>query len=159
MQTITPFLWYDGDAEEAVSLYTSIFPDSRVVSEMRQGEAGPNEPGSVLSITFELNGQTLHAMNGGPGQPFNMAVSLMVEANTQDEIDRYYDVLVSGGGEALPCGWVKDRFGLHWQVTPRRLMELMSHEDPDVAKRAAEAMFTMTKIDIAALESAVKGAE
>jgi len=138
-------------------LYTSIFPNSRVVSEMRQGEAGPNEPGSVLSITFELDGQRLHAMNGGPGQPFNMSVSLMIEANTQDEIDRYYDGLAAGGGEALPCGWVKDRFGLHWQVTPRRLMELMSHEDPGVAKKAAEAMFAMTKIDIAALEAAVRG--
>jgi len=157
MQTITPFLWYDGNAEEAVRLYTSIFPDSRVVSEMRQGEAGPNEPGSVLSITFELNGQRLHAMNGGPGQPFNMSVSLMIEANTQDEIDRYYDALAASGGEALPCGWVKDRFGLHWQVTPRRLMELMSHEDPAIASNAAQAMFQMTKIDIAALEAAVRG--
>ncbi len=156
MQSITPFLWYDGNAEEAVELYTSVFPNSRVVSVMRQGEAGPNEPGSVLSITFELNGQTLHAMNGGPGQPFNMSISLMVEANTQDEIDRYYDGL-SGGGEALPCGWVKDRFGLHWQVTPKRLMQLMSHEDAGVAKKAAEAMFQMTKIDIAALEEAVGG--
>ncbi|MFI4892934.1 MAG: VOC family protein [Phycisphaerales bacterium JB058] len=157
MQTITPFLWYDGNAEEAVRLYTSVFPDSRVVSEMRQGEAGPNEPGSVLSITLELNGQRLHAMNGGPGQPFNMSVSLMVEANTQDEIDRYYDGLAAEGGEAMPCGWVKDRFGLHWQVTPRRLMELMSHEDPAIASKAAQAMFQMTKIDLAALEAAVKG--
>jgi len=157
MQSITPFLWYDGNAEEAVELYTSVFPNSRVVSVMRQGEAGPNEPGSVLSITFELNGQTLHAMNGGPGQPFNMSISLMVEANTQDEIDRYYDGLSAGGGEALPCGWVKDRFGLHWQVTPERLMQLMSHEDAGVAKKAAEAMFQMTKIDITALEEAVGG--
>ena len=157
MQTIAPFLWYDGNAEEAVRLYTSVFPDSRVVSEMRQGEAGPNEPGSVLSITFELNGQRLHAMNGGPGQPFNMSVSLMIEANTQDEIDRYYDGLAAEGGEAMPCGWVKDRFGLHWQVTPRRLMELMSHEDPAIASNAAQAMFQMTKIDLAALEAAVKG--
>lgn len=157
MQSITPFLWYDGNAEEAVELYTSVFPNSRVVSVMRQGEAGPNEPGSVLSITFELNGQTLHAMNGGPGQPFNMSISLMVEANTQDEIDRYYDGLAADGGEALPCGWVKDRFGLHWQVTPNRLMQLMSHEDAGVAKKAAEAMFQMTKIDIAALEEAVGG--
>lgn len=157
MQSITPFLWYDGKAEEAVELYTSVFPNSRVVSVMRQGEAGPNEPGSVLSITFELNGQTLHAMNGGPGQPFNMSISLMVEANTQEEIDRYYDGLSADGGEALPCGWVKDRFGLHWQVTPKRLMQLMSHEDSGVAKKAAEAMFQMTKIDIAALEEAVGG--
>ena len=137
-------------------MYTSIFPNSRVVSEMRQGEAGPNEPGSVLSITFELDGQRLHAMNGGPGQPFNMSVSLMIEANTQDEIDRYYDGLAAGGGEALPCGWVKDRFGLHWQVTPKRLMELMSHEDPAIASKAAHAMFQMTKIDIDTIEKAAK---
>ncbi len=157
MLKIAPFLWYDGKAEEAVELYTSVFPNSRVVSVMRQGEAGPNEPGSVLSITFELDGQRLHAMNGGPGQPFNMSVSLMVEANTQAEIDRYYEGLCANGGEPQPCGWLMDRFGLRWQITPRRLMELMSHKDQAVAAKAAQAMFTMTKIDLAALEAAVKG--
>ncbi len=157
MQKITPFLWYDGQAEEAVELYTSIFPNSRTVSVMRQGEAGPNEPGSVLAITFELDGQTLHAMNGGPGQPFNMSISLMIEANTQAEIDRYYDGLSAGGGEPQPCGWVRDRFGLSWQVTPKRLMELMSHKDPAIAAKAAQAMFQMKKIDLASLEAAVKG--
>ncbi|MFN8132382.1 MAG: VOC family protein [Solirubrobacteraceae bacterium] len=154
MPPITPCLWFDGDAEAAVELYTSIFDNSRILRTMRYAEGGRGEAGSVMAVDFELDGQPFMALNGGPGHPFTQAISLQVPCDTQEEIDRYWDALRAGGGQEVVCGWLEDRFGLSWQVFPRRLTELMSDEDPDVARRATEAMLAMKKIDLAAIEAA-----
>lgn len=154
MPPITPCLWFDGDAEAAVELYTSIFDNSRILRTMRYAEGGRGEAGSVMAVDFELDGQPFMALNGGPGHPFTQAISLQVPCDTQEEIDRYWDALRAGGGQEVVCGWLEDRFGLSWQVFPRRLTELMSDEDPDVARRATEAMLAIKKIDLAAIEAA-----
>ncbi|TVL91517.1 VOC family protein [Streptomyces sp. SAJ15] len=156
MQKITPCLWFDTQAEEAVAHYTSIFPDSRVVDVQRFGEAGPREAGMVMLIVFELAGQEFQALNGGPEFTFNEALSLSVDCASQEEVDELWARLTEGG-EPGPCGWLKDRFGVSWQIVPSRLTELMS--DPDAAKvaRVTRAMLGMGKIDIKAAEDAYEG--
>lgn len=157
MPSIQPFLWYTKDADEAARFYTSIFPDSkidRVVSMPSESPAGP--PGSVVIVEFSLMGSPMTAMTAGPLDPFNHAVSLMVECDTQDEIDRFYGALLEGGEEEQ-CGWVRDRYGLCWQIVPRVLNAFMRSTDGAAAKRAADAMLAMKKLDIAALEAAFRG--
>lgn len=158
MHKITPFLWYAKEAEEAAKLYVSTFPDSRierVVTMPAESPSGP--PGSVKIVDFLLFGQAFTAMSAGPLDPFNHAVSFVVSCETQDEIDRYWNALLEGGS-AEQCGWLKDRFGVSWQIVPTVLADMMSDRDPAKAKRAAEAMMKMVKFDIAALEKAYAGA-
>jgi predicted 3-demethylubiquinone-9 3-methyltransferase (glyoxalase superfamily) len=153
MQKITTNLWFDTEAEEAANFYTSIFDDSRVVRVMRYGEAGPRPAGMVLTVTFELEGQEFTALNGGPEFKFTEAISLLVNCESQEEVDELWARL-SAGGEEGPCGWLKDKFGLSWQIVPTVLDEMLQDEDADRANRVMEAMLQMSKIDIAALEKA-----
>ncbi|WP_435880394.1 VOC family protein [Streptomyces nondiastaticus] len=155
-QKIKPFLWFDGRAEEAASHYVSVFDDSRVVAVQRYGEAGPGAPGSVMTVEFELAGQRFVALNGGPQFSFTEAVSFSVDCADQEEVDRFWARLGEGGEEG-PCGWLKDRFGLSWQVTPRRLIELLNDPDQAAAERVMRAMMGMRKIDIQGLEDAYQG--
>jgi predicted 3-demethylubiquinone-9 3-methyltransferase (glyoxalase superfamily) len=154
---ITPNLWFDTEAEEAAAFYVEVFPNSRVVSVARYTEAGPREAGTVMTVLFELDGQRFVAIDGGPEFTFSEAVSFQIDCKDQDEVDYYWDRL-SAGGEEGPCGWLKDRFGLSWQVVPTGMDELFADADPERARRAMEAMFTMRKLDIAALHSAADGA-
>jgi len=154
---ITPFLWFDTQAEEAAEFYVSLFPNSRVVSVHRYPEGAPMPAGTAMMVTFELEGVTFQAMNAGPHFKFNEAVSFMIDCGDQAEVDHYWDGLLAGGGEPSQCGWLKDRYGLSWQVTPRRLIELNTSKEPGVAERAMAAMMTMSKIDIATLEEAARG--
>jgi len=154
-QKITPFLWFDNQAEEAARFYTSIFDDSRVVNVARYTAANPDKEGQVMLVTFELAGQRFYAMNGGPNDPFNESVSLLVECDTQDEAGTLWRRLTEGGTEA-PCGWLKDRYGLAWQITPKRLLELVTGADRDVAAAAMRAMFEMKRIVIDDIERAVR---
>jgi predicted 3-demethylubiquinone-9 3-methyltransferase (glyoxalase superfamily) len=156
-QKITPFLWFDDDAEEALTLYTSIFDDARITSLSRYGEGGPFPAGTLQSATFELAGQEFMALNGGPHDEFNDAISLFVSCETQEEIDRYWDALLAGGGKATQCGWLKDRFGVSWQVTPVQLLQYLSDPDPEKAGRTAAAMMSMVKLDLPALTAAYEG--
>jgi len=153
-QKITPFLWFDNQAEEAARFYTSIFADSRIIDVARYTAANPDREGTVMLVTFELAGQRFYAMNGGPNQPFNESISLLVECETQEEIDTLWGRLTDGGTE-IQCGWLKDRYGLAWQITPSRLLELVSGPDRDRAAAAMRAMFEMKKIVIADIERAV----
>lgn len=154
-QKITPFLWFNDQAEEAARFYTSIFDDSRLVDVAHYTAANPDKEGQVMVVTFELAGQRLYAMNGGPDVTFNESVSLLVECDTQEEVDRLWSRLTEGGTEA-PCGWLRDRYGLAWQITPKRLLELVTGSDREVAATAMRAMFEMKKIVIDYLERAVK---
>ena len=153
MQKITPFLWFDDQAEEAVNLYTSIFKDSKIVSLARYGEAGPGKPGTVMTATFQIAGQEFVALNGGPEYKFTEAISFYVHCESQEEVDYFWEKLTPGGEEG-PCGWLKDKFGVSWQIVPNVLAELMG--DPDAAKagRVTQAMLQMKKIDIARLRQA-----
>jgi predicted 3-demethylubiquinone-9 3-methyltransferase (glyoxalase superfamily) len=153
MQKITPFLWFDTEGEEAATLYTSLFPNSRILDVTRYGAAGPRPEGTVMTVSFELDGQRFVALNGGPNYSFTEAVSFQIDCETQDEVDLYWSTL-SDGGEEGPCGWLKDRFGLSWQVVPRRLGELLADPDPECSQRVMRAMLEMKKIDIAGLERA-----
>lgn len=157
MTRIVPHLWYTKEAEEAAHFYASTFPDSRVdrVTAL-QNETPSGPPGSVKVVEFTLLGQPFMAISAGPFESFNHAVSFMVECDSQAELDRYWDALLEGGTPER-CGWLRDRFGLSWQIVPRRLRELMSDPDKGKAKRAGEAMMTMVKLDIAALERAAAG--
>ena len=157
MQKITPFLWFHDQAEEAAALYTSIFPGSRVLGVSRYGEAGPGTPGAVMTVNFELNGQEFVALNGGPDFSFNEAISFQVHCEGQAEVDEYWARLTDGGEEG-PCGWLKDRYGVSWQIIPTRLMELIGDPDPARAQCAMRAMLGMKKIDVAALEQAADAA-
>jgi predicted 3-demethylubiquinone-9 3-methyltransferase (glyoxalase superfamily) len=157
MPTLTPCLWFDTQAEEAASYYVSVFKNSRIVSTSHYGEAGPREAGMVLTVQFELDGQPFTALNGGPEFTFSEAISLLIECEDQAELDRYWDRFVADGGEEGPCGWVKDRYGLSWQVVPAGIDELFGDDDPARAQRAMEAMFKMRKLDIAALRAAAEG--
>ncbi|MER7363445.1 VOC family protein [Nonomuraea wenchangensis] len=148
-QKITTFLWFDNQAEEAAAFYTSLFADSRIVRVQRDGEAG-----AAMLVEFELAGQRLLALNGGPHFTFNEAVSLYVNCETQEEVDELWARLTADGGEESQCGWLKDRWGLSWQIVPTRLPELISDPDPGRAERAMKAMLGMRKIDIRALEEA-----
>jgi predicted 3-demethylubiquinone-9 3-methyltransferase (glyoxalase superfamily) len=159
-QRITPFLWFDDQAEEAVAFYTSVFENSRVVSTTRytkEGEQAAGRPaGSVMTIAFQLDGQDFTALNGGPHFKFNEAISLVVNCRSRDEVDHYWKRLSEGGDEkAQQCGWLKDRYGVSWQVVPTLLIELLNHPDPEKARRAMAAMLQMKKIDVAALRRAV----
>ena len=155
-QKITPNLWFDTESEEAAAFYTSIFKNSRIVSVAHYTEAGPRPAGTVMTVEFELDGQRFVAINGGPQFKFDEAVSFQITCETQDEIDYYWDSLVEGGEEG-PCGWLKDRYGLSWQVTPTGMEELFSDPDPERANRAMQAMLAMKKLDIAALHAAYNG--
>jgi predicted 3-demethylubiquinone-9 3-methyltransferase (glyoxalase superfamily) len=156
-QRITPNLWFDTEAEEAAEFYTSIFGGkSRIVSVTRYNEAGPREAGTVMTVEFELDGQRIVAINGGPQFDFSEAISLQVNCEGQEEVDHYWERLTEGGEEG-PCGWCKDRYGLSWQVTPAGMDELLGGDDPERGRRAMEAMFGMKKIDVAALEAAADG--
>ena len=152
-----PFLWFDGQAEAAAALYVDVFPDSRIDNVSRYGEAGPGEPGTVLTVDFTLDGQRFVALNGGPQFRFTEAVSFQIPCADQAEVDHYWDRL-SEGGEESRCGWLKDRFGLSWQVVPTALPELLGDPDPDRANRAMQAMLGMRRLDIAALRAAADGA-
>lgn len=154
---ITPFLWFDTQAEEAAKLYTSIFPNSRILEITRYGEAGPGPKGSVMTVSFELNGQRFTALNGGPQYKFTEAISFVVSVETQPEVDALWSRLTAGGGEEGPCGWLKDRFGLSWQITPNPLIRLLTDPDRDKSQRVMKAMLEMKKIDIGALERAAEG--
>jgi predicted 3-demethylubiquinone-9 3-methyltransferase (glyoxalase superfamily) len=155
-QKITPFLWYDHQAEDAVKHYLSIFRNSKVLKVMRCSEAGPWPKGTILTITFQIEGQRFVAMNGGPSVKFNQAISLMVNCETQREVNSLWKKLGAGGAESQ-CGWLTDKFGLSWQITPVVLMEMLSDPDPVKARRVTEAMFTMQRIDIARLKKAYRG--
>jgi len=157
MQKITPFLWFDGNAEEAVNFYTSIFPKSKIVSVSRHGDAGPGPKGTVMVMTFELEGQQFMALNGGPQFKFTPAISLLVRCKTQAEVDRYWDQL-SAGGQTIECGWLQDKFGVSWQIVPTVLFEMMADKDPKKADRVMSAMMEMKKLDIAGLKRAYEGA-
>ena len=156
MPTITPSLWFDGDLEEAAAFYASVFPNSSIGPFHRYTEAGPGTPGEVVSGTFVLDGTQFIGINGGPQFPFSEAVSFHVHCADQDEVDYYWDRLVDGGEESQ-CGWLKDRFGLSWQIVPRRLDELTADPDPARAAAATAAMLDMRRIVIADLEAAVDG--
>jgi predicted 3-demethylubiquinone-9 3-methyltransferase (glyoxalase superfamily) len=156
MQKITPFLWFDNNAEEAVNFYISVFINSKVLSTTRYGEAGPGPAGTVLTAAFQLQGQEFIALNGGPHFKFTEAVSFSVNCETQEEVDEYWEKL-SEGGEKGRCGWLKDKFGLSWQVNPAVLGEMLQDKDPEKAKRVMEAMLQMDKIDIPTLKKAYEG--
>ena len=155
MLKITPFLWFDTQAEEAAKFYASIFPKSKILKMARYGDAGPGPVGSVMTVEFELNGQRMIALNGGPHFKFTEAISLSVDCKDQKEVDRYWTRLSHGGQESM-CGWLKDKYGLSWQVNPGILGKLLSDKDAKKAKRVMEAMLKMKKIDIAALKAAAE---
>ena len=150
----TPYLWFDTKGQVAAEFYCSVFPNSRIVKISKYGQAGPRPAGDVMTVEFELDGQRFVALNGGPEFTFNEAVSFEIECQDQAEVDRYWSALTADGGEEGPCGWVKDKFGLSWQVTPRRLNELIADPDQSRGQRAMAAMLQMKKIDIAAVEAA-----
>ncbi len=157
MQTITPFLWFDSNAEEAAKFYTSVFKDSKILSTARYGDAGPGPTGSVMTVNFQIAGQEFIALNGGPTFKFTEAVSFTVNCETQQEVDSYWSKL-SAGGEEGPCGWLKDKFGLSWQVVPTALPKLLKDPDPAKAQRVMKAMLQMKKIEIKELEDAYQHA-
>ncbi|MDQ3870080.1 MAG: VOC family protein [Chloroflexota bacterium] len=156
-QKITPNLWFDTEAEEAAGFYTSVFENSRIVNVTHYPEAAPRPAGMVMTVEFELDGHRFVAINGGPEFTFDEAVSLQIHCETQDEVDYYWDKLIEGGGEHGPCGWLKDRFGLSWQVVPEGMAELFEDPDPSRKERAMEAMLKMSKLDIAELRRAADG--
>lgn len=156
MQKITPFLWFDSKAEEAMNFYVSIFKNSKVVGVSRYGDAGPGPKGSVMTATFELEGQRFIALNGGPTFSFTPAISLFVNCETQQEVDDLWAKLSAGGREDR-CGWLQDKYGLSWQIIPSALMELMQDKDPEKSKRVMQAMLQMAKIDIEGLKKAYAG--
>lgn len=160
-QKISPCLWFDGKAEEAANFYVSIFPNSRIVGVSHYGEVGQEQhgqkPGSVMTVAFELEGQSFLGLNAGSMYKFSAAVSFMIYCDTQAEVDRYWSALTAGGGEPGPCGWLKDRFGLSWQVVPTKVLQLVTSKDKAKGGRAMAAMMQMKKLDIAGLEAAYEG--
>jgi predicted 3-demethylubiquinone-9 3-methyltransferase (glyoxalase superfamily) len=157
MPRITPNLWFDDESEEAAAFYVSVFPNSKITAVARYPEGAPRPAGTVLTVDFELDGQAYTAINGGPQFPFTEAISLLVNCADQEEVDYYWDKL-SEGGETGQCGWLKDRYGVSWQVSPVGLNEVLNDPDPGRAQRAMQAMFGMTKLDVAALQAAADGA-
>ena len=155
-QKITPFLWFDNNLEEAINFYTSIFKNSKVRNVRRYEDAGPGMKGTLMTATFELEGQEFYALNGGPQFKFTEAISFFVKCETQEEVDYFWERLTAGGEESR-CGWLKDKFGLSWQIIPNALGELMGDPDPVKSKRVMTAMLQMGKIDIAALKKAYDG--
>jgi predicted 3-demethylubiquinone-9 3-methyltransferase (glyoxalase superfamily) len=158
MTTISPCLWFDGDGLAAAELYVSVLPNSRITHISRYGPDQPGQEGTVMTVAFELNGQPFTALNGGPQYKFTEAVSFQVSAAGQEEVDRYTEQLTAGGGEIGPCGWVKDRFGLSWQIVPDVLPQLVGDPNPLRASAAVQAMLKMTKIDIEGLRAAADAA-
>ena len=156
MQKITPFLWFDTEAEEAAKFYTSIFKDSKIDQVERYPEGGPAPAGSVMTVSFKLNGQQFTALNAGPRFKFTEAISFVVNCDTQEEIDHYWNNLLKGGTPQA-CGWLKDKYGLSWQIVPSILPKLFDQKDPERAKRVMEAMMKMVKFDIKTLEEAYEG--
>jgi predicted 3-demethylubiquinone-9 3-methyltransferase (glyoxalase superfamily) len=156
MQKITTFLWFDNQAEEAAEFYTSLFRDSRILDVQRYGEAGPGEPGTAMTVRFELAGQQFTALNGGPQYSFTEAISLQVDCADQQEVDELWKRFTEEGEEG-PCGWLKDKYGLSWQIVPRALPELIGGPDPAGAQRAMQAMLGMKKIDVQGLQDAYNG--
>jgi predicted 3-demethylubiquinone-9 3-methyltransferase (glyoxalase superfamily) len=156
MQKITPFLWFDGKAEEAMNFHVSIFKNSRIVSVTRYGEEGPGPKGTVMSATFQLEGQEFYALNGGPQFTFSAAISFFVNCKTQQEVDRLWEKL-SEGGEKQRCGWLKDKYGLSWQIIPTVLGEMLQDKDAEKSRRVMKAMLQMDKIDIKTLKQAYDG--
>jgi predicted 3-demethylubiquinone-9 3-methyltransferase (glyoxalase superfamily) len=156
IQKITPFLWFDENAEEAVNFYVSIFKNSRIERIARYGDAGPRPSGTVLTVEFQLEGQSFVALNGGPEFTFTPAISFYVNCETQQEVDELWEKLTAGG-EEVECGWLKDRYGVSWQIVPSILPEMMQDKDPEKARRVTEAMFQMKKLDIKTLEEAYAG--
>ena len=150
---ITPFLWFDQQAEEAAKFYVSIFKNSKILSASRFGEAGPGPKGSAMTVTFELDGQRFIALNGGPHFKFTEAISFLVDCKTQEEVDEFWERLLEGGQESQ-CGWLKDKYGLSWQIIPTILGELLSDPDPEKSQRVMKAMLKMKKMDIKSLEEA-----
>ena len=157
MPTITPFLWFDHNAEDAMNFYCSVFPDAKIGDVMRYGEGAPMPAGTVITASFEIAGQRVMVLNGGPRFTFDEAFSFFVSVETQDEIDRYWDALTADGGEPSECGWLKDRFGLSWQIVPSMLGQVLGDPDPEKSGRAMQAMLKMTKLDIAELQRAHDG--
>ena len=158
MSEITPTLWFDGTAEEAARFYTSLFPESRVIRVNRSAADNPStRAGEVLTVDFELAGQPFIGLNGGPDFRFNEAISFTIDCKDQAEVDRYWEALVKGGGQPSVCGWLKDRYGVSWQVVPRALPELLGDPDREAAARVMKAMLEMTKIDVAQLREAHEG--
>jgi predicted 3-demethylubiquinone-9 3-methyltransferase (glyoxalase superfamily) len=157
MQKISPFLWFDNQAEEAVQFYVSVFKNSKVGKIARYGDAGPGPKGTVMTASFEIEGQTFTALNGGPLFKFNEAISFVVNCADQAEVDALWEKLSANGGTKSQCGWLKDKFGVSWQIVPTVLMELVSDPDPEKSRRVMEAMLQMTKIDIAKLRQAHAG--
>ena len=156
MQKIVPNLWFDTEAEDAAKFYTSIFSDSKITDVSHYGEAGPREAGMVLTVSFQLQGQDFTAINGGPDFKFDEAISLLVNCESQEEVDEFWAKL-SDGGEEGQCGWLKDRYGLSWQIVPDALIGLLQSENAEGANRAMQAMLQMKKIDIAGLQKAYEG--
>lgn len=156
-QKIITYLWFDDNAEEAMNFYVSIFKNSKILDVVRYGDAGPGPKGTVMNGVFQLEGQKFMALNGGPQFKFTEAISLFVNCDTQEEVDELWEKLTADGGEPSRCGWLKDKFGLSWQIIPTALMELMGDKDPERSKRVMEAMLQMSKIDIATLRRAYDG--
>jgi len=157
MQKITPFLWFDNQAEEAVNFYTGIFGNSKILDIARYGEAGPGPAGSVMTVSFQIEGQNFVALNGGPVYNFTPAISFVVNCKTQEEVDWLWERLTAEGGKPVQCGWLIDKYGISWQIVPIRLVELLSDPDQEKINRVMQAMLKMIKIDIAALEAAYAG--
>lgn len=157
IQKITPFLWFDSQAEEAANFYTSIFKNSKITNVARYGKAGPEPEGSVMTVSFELEGQAFTALNGGPQFNFTEAISFFVSCADQQEVDDLWQKLTEGGEEG-PCGWLKDKYGVSWQIVPVALMQMLGDPDPEKARRVTEAMFQMKKIDVPTLEQAYEQA-
>ena len=153
-QKITTFLWFDNNAEEAANFYVSIFKNSKILNMSRYGDAGPGPKGSVMTCTFQLEGQEFIALNGGPHFKFTEAISLFVDCETQEEVDTLWNKLTADGGAPSQCGWLKDKFGLSWQIIPSALMEMMSDRDPAKSRRVMEAMMQMSKIELQKLKLA-----
>jgi predicted 3-demethylubiquinone-9 3-methyltransferase (glyoxalase superfamily) len=157
MQKITPFLWFDGKAEEAANFYTAIFDNAKIVDIRRYGEAGPGAKGSVMTATFQLAGQEFVALNGGPHFTFTPAISFFVNCETQQEVDRLWDALLAGGGEPNRCGWLRDKYGVSWQIIPSALGHMLQDKDTAKSTRVMQAMLKMVKLDIVALQAAYNG--
>jgi predicted 3-demethylubiquinone-9 3-methyltransferase (glyoxalase superfamily) len=156
MPNITPFLWFDHEAEDAVRFYIDVFPNSRITTLSHYGEQGPGPAGSVMTVAFELDGKPFVALNGGPHYKINGAISFVIDCADQAEVDRYWDVLTADGGQTHACGWLTDKFGVTWQVVPAGFVELVTSPDPVKAGRAMDAMRQMIKLDIGALRRAVE---
>jgi len=157
MQKITPFLWFDSNAEEAVNFYLSVFKDGKIIATARYPENGPRPAGMVMTIAFELQGQQFVALNGGPDEHFSNAVSLVVNCESQEEIDYYWDKLAADGGEHNVCGWLRDKFGMPWQICPRQVWDWLNGDDPARVQRVTAAVWQMEKLDVAELERAANG--